>query len=140
MTPKHLIWSSLFCSLAGITLAGEFRLQSPIACEIGEDQPCYVQYYPDTDPGPGVSDFACGGLSYNGHKGTDFALRSLAQLDQDVAVLAAADGTVRGMRDGMPDQIATPETADQIAGKECGNGVVIAHEGGWETQYCHLAL
>ena len=26
-----------------------------------------------------------------------------------------------------------------IAGKECGNGVVLEHEGGWRTQYCHLA-
>ncbi len=26
-----------------------------------------------------------------------------------------------------------------MAGQECGNGVVIAHDGGWETQYCHLA-
>ncbi len=23
--------------------------------------------------------------------------------------------------------------------RECGNGVVIAHAGGWETQYCHMA-
>ena len=26
-----------------------------------------------------------------------------------------------------------------IAGKECGNGVVIEHAGGWRTQYCHMA-
>jgi hypothetical protein len=26
-----------------------------------------------------------------------------------------------------------------IAGKECGNGVLIEHEGGWRTQYCHMA-
>jgi D-3-phosphoglycerate dehydrogenase len=26
----------------------------------------------------------------------------------------------------------------EIAGRECGNGVVIAHEDGWETQYCHM--
>jgi murein DD-endopeptidase MepM/ murein hydrolase activator NlpD len=26
-----------------------------------------------------------------------------------------------------------------IAGKECGNGVLIEHEGGWSTQYCHMA-
>jgi murein DD-endopeptidase MepM/ murein hydrolase activator NlpD len=26
-----------------------------------------------------------------------------------------------------------------IAGKECGNGVLVEHEGGWRTQYCHMA-
>ena len=26
-----------------------------------------------------------------------------------------------------------------IAGKECGNGVMLEHEGGWRTQYCHMA-
>ena len=26
-----------------------------------------------------------------------------------------------------------------VAGKECGNGVVIEHEGDWRSQYCHLA-
>ena len=26
-----------------------------------------------------------------------------------------------------------------IAGKECGNGVLIEHAGGWNTQYCHMA-
>ena len=26
-----------------------------------------------------------------------------------------------------------------IAGEECGNGVLIEHEGGWSTQYCHMA-
>jgi murein DD-endopeptidase MepM/ murein hydrolase activator NlpD len=26
-----------------------------------------------------------------------------------------------------------------IAGKECGNGVMLEHVGGWRTQYCHMA-
>jgi hypothetical protein len=25
-----------------------------------------------------------------------------------------------------------------VAGKECGNGLVIEHAGGWSTQYCHM--
>jgi hypothetical protein len=27
---------------------------------------------------------------------------------------------------------------EAIAGRECGNGIVIDHGNGWETQYCHL--
>jgi len=55
-----------------------------------------------------------------------------------VDVLAAAPGTVRGMRDEMPDMIYSDATADSVEGRECGNGVVISHGDGWETQYCHL--
>jgi hypothetical protein len=28
---------------------------------------------------------------------------------------------------------------DSVKGRECGNGVVLVHPGGWETQYCHMA-
>ena len=30
------------------------------------------------------------------------------------------------------------ENAELLKGRECGNGVVLRHKGGWETQYCHL--
>jgi len=51
-----------------------------------------------------------------------------------VDVLAAAPGTVLALRDGEPDT----GLEGALAGKECGNGVVIGHGGGWQTQYCHL--
>jgi len=54
-------------------------------------------------------------------------------------VVAGAAGTVRNVRDGMRDVAVTDEASrKRIAGRECGNGVVIDHEGDWETQYCHL--
>ena len=124
-------------SLAGPTLAGDFRLAFPVDCVLGDT--CHIQQYPDRDPGDGARDFTCGPLSYDGHDGTDIALATLAALDSGVAVLAAAPGRVRGVRDGMEDRLYSDETRDAVADRDCGNGVVIDHADGWQTQYCHLA-
>jgi murein DD-endopeptidase MepM/ murein hydrolase activator NlpD len=110
--------------------AGAFDLAQPVDCTLG--QTCYIQQFFDRDETVGARDFTCGTLSYDGHDGTDFALPTRAAMAAGVAVLAAAPGTVTGVRDGEPDFVpATP-------GKECGNGVVIDHGQGWQTQYCHL--
>jgi hypothetical protein len=117
--------------------ARELPLALPLACDLGGG--CYIQQYVDRDPGPGVADFTCGPLSYDGHTGTDFALPTLAAMRRGVAVLAAAPGRVVRLRDGMPDAIQGAPGAPDVEGRGCGNGVVIDHGGGWETQYCHLA-
>lgn len=112
--------------------AGDLPLSQPIDCTLGDT--CFIQQFVDTDPGPGARDFTCGPLSYDGHKGTDFGLPSLAAMRAGVDVLAASPGTVIGRRDDMPDT----GWSKAFAGKDCGNGVVIGHGGGWQTQYCHL--
>ena len=127
----------LISSLAATSAAGDIPLALPIDCTLGET--CHIQQTVDHDPTSGASDFACGLLTYDGHKGTDFALPSLAAQSAGVNVIATAPGTVRGVRDGMPDILQITDTAPDVAGKECGNGVVISHGNGWETQYCHLA-
>jgi hypothetical protein len=96
-------------------------------------QNCHIQHLPDRDPGPERRDFACGTLTYDGHDGTDIALPSLAAMEAGVDVLAAADGVVRGARDGMPDIIVSDPAAPPLDGRDCGNGVAITHDGGWET-------
>ena len=53
-------------------------------------------------------------------------------------VIASAAGTIKALRDGVSDIAHTPARASELDGKECENGVVIAHDQGWETQYCHL--
>ncbi len=126
-----------FVSLVATSAAGDIPLALPIDCTLGET--CHIQQTVDHDPTDGASDFACGRLTYDGHKGTDFALPSLAAQIEGVNVVATAPGTVRGVRDGMADILQTGENAPDVTGKECGNGVVVSHGDGWETQYCHLA-
>ena len=109
---------------------------TPVDCILGTD--CYIQQTVDHNPGPGATDFQCGPLTYDGHKGTDFALPSISALRAGVDVLAAAPGVVVGVRDGMEDVRQTGSNAPDVSGRECGNGVVIQHADGWETQYCHL--
>ena len=112
-------------------------LTLPLACHAGVD--CFVQNYVD-HPGAAPRDHRCGSQTYAGHDGTDFRLPTLAILRRGVAVLAAATGTVRALREGVTDRlIATAADHSAVAGRECGNGVVIDHPGGWQSQYCHMA-
>lgn len=127
----------LISSCAMPVMAQDFSLVQPIDCTLGDS--CYIQNYVDTDATDGVAaDFLCGALTYDAHKGTDFALPSLAAMNAGVDVLASSAGVVRGVRNDMRDVIYTPELADEIDGRDCGNGVVVSHGDGWETQYCHM--
>lgn len=134
MIPR--VTPALIFACAGHALAQDISLTSPIDCDL--NTVCYVQQYVDRDPGPDVLDYQCNALANNGHKGTDFALPSLAMMAQGVDVLATAAGVIGGIRDSMPDTGLTADTADSIKGRECGNGVRVEHENGWTSQYCHL--
>ena len=111
-------------------------LAQPIDCRIGPA--CIVQNYVDHDPGTGARDYRCGFLSYDGHKGTDIRVIDAQAYKQGVAVLAAAPGRVRAVRDAMPDVSVRVLGKAAVAGREAGNSVVIEHGEGWETQYAHM--
>lgn len=108
------------------------RFEFPAGCEIGRD--CWFFAYMDHDPSEAYTDHMCGVRTYDSHKGTD-----IAPLDPTapVAVIAAADGVVRGTRDGMDDAIMRVRDESRMSA-QCGNGVRLDHGGGWTSQYCHL--
>ena len=127
--------------LAGATAAGAqddaLVLSLPIDCKIGEI--CFIQQYFDHDPSKSAKDYRCGPMVYDGHDGVDLRVPTMTVQRAGVPVIAAAAGTVRATRDGMADVSVRTAGKEGIAGRECGNAVVIAHAGGWETQYCHMA-
>jgi hypothetical protein len=122
---------------AAPVLAADITFVSPVDCTLGSD--CFVQQLPDMDSGPGTSDPFCGIATYQGHNGLDLRIRSMRDVEAGVFVQAVAAGKVLRVRDGEPDHLMMTE-ADRRAvdNKECGNGVVVRHEGGYETQYCHM--
>lgn len=133
--------SGILLALAALCLlplpAGAIEFGLPAACTIGRD--CFVQQFPDMDPGPGATDPFCGGATYDGHAGLDLRILSLPDIERGVPVVAMAEGTVLRGRDGIADALAIGEAARAaVAGRECGNGVIVAHADGYETQYCHL--
>jgi hypothetical protein len=135
-------WLSLACSfwilwVAQAVFADERPVLSlPLVCK--PHKTCFIQNYVDIDPGRGYRDYACGAATYDGHSGVDFRVLSAEVTKLPVPVLASADGTVKGVRDGVDDVFFKKADAKDVTGRECGNGVILDHGSGWETQYCHM--
>lgn len=144
-TGALLIVVTVFVTMPGPFSADPVRAQRqeamsfdlPASCRLGDN--CWVVNYVDVDPSAAARDFQCQARTYNGHDGIDLAVRDRAVMAQGVPVVAAAPGTVRRVRDSLPDQgISNAKSREAVVGRECGNGVVVEHDEGWETQYCHL--
>lgn len=124
---------------ASVGQSGPPRLELPVACQPGRD--CFVQQYFDHDPAPGDTafrDYRCGPKAYDGHDGTDIRVPTRAAMLRGVQVRAAAAGTVKNIRNTVADHRGMAADIARAKGTECGNGVVLSHLGGYETQYCHM--
>ena len=108
----------------------------PVDCDMAAV--CSIQKYVDHDPSAEREDYACGRLSLDGDTGTDFRVPDYPAMRRGTAVIAAAPGVVKAVRDGMEDVSVHKIGYATLKGRDAGNGVVIDHGSGWETQYSHL--
>lgn len=124
--------------LSGRTVGPDapLRFGMPADCVIGRN--CVIQNYADMAAGAEYTDPLCGSLSYDGHEGTDIRLPSHREMEDGVAVIAAADGTVLRVRDGMPDVNFRLVGREAVTRLGLGNAVVISHRDGYRTAYGHL--
>jgi len=112
--------------LASLTLAASASAQS-----VRYRRPFFggrsVSAYFDHAAG-GCRDWACGGVCYDGHSGTDFPM------PVGTAIAAAAVGTVITSFNGCGNYgyFRNP------CGGRCGNHVVIRHDDGSTSRYCHM--
>lgn len=118
---------------------GGVKFTFPLSCTLGQD--CWSVNYVDVDSAVGMAkDFNCKSKTYDDHKGTDFALGSVAQMKAGVNVLAAVAGKVLRVRDSETDILKTADEIKTIKEntRECGNGILVDHGNGLNTIYCHL--
>jgi murein DD-endopeptidase MepM/ murein hydrolase activator NlpD len=96
-------------------------------------------HYVDLDPGGEPVDFGCGRQTYSNHDGTDFGIADLESMKRGMPVVAVAAGIILRVREGVDDRIIADQTKRASVDKiECGNGIIMDHGNGWQTQYCHL--
>ncbi|NDC58522.1 MAG: M23 family metallopeptidase [Alphaproteobacteria bacterium] len=130
---RRIVLAAAFAGCAAA--AGAAELGPPLACP--PDRACYLQNLPDFDPSSAARDPVCGTRSYDGHDGVDLRVRAAA-MRAGVAVLAPFSGRVLRLRDGEPDALMREKGKEALAGKDCGNGVVMVADDGDEVQMCHL--
>jgi hypothetical protein len=126
----HRLLFSLWSVISILFTQAQPFLQTPI-----EGQPItdwVIVNYVDWEAN-GIKDHQCLTKTYDGHQGTDYTLHSFAQMDTGVNVLAAADGVVTFVQDGLFDR-----EKESVIAKGLGNYVAIAHSNKYYTYYGHL--
>jgi len=101
-----------------LPLAGEMNVDWIISNYVDHDREAYQS-----------TDYNHGNLTYDGHTGTDFLLRDLAQMDEGVSVLAARAGHVIDLYESANDR--------EWIGTE-SNFITVEHADGSVATYQHL--
>lgn len=114
------------------TQAAAIEFLFPVSCQVMGN--CWITNHVDLDDRIGrVQDYMCSDKATDNNQSTHISLAGRAYILKSPPVLAAADGRVIEAIDGYPD------TAAPLRGESfCGNRILIRHDDGWETSYCHL--
>jgi hypothetical protein len=123
------LFLSLAASLAPANASAQpFRY--PVTCGRG----CinWMISYFDHNPSGGISDWACGASTYNGHGGTDWPM------SYGRTIVSAASGTVINSRDGCFDRCTRALINNGTCSNACTNLVNIRHDRGAAAQYLHM--
>jgi len=92
----------------------------------------FIDNYPDHDTSVGIRDPYCGTKTYNGHRATDFFIRSFKTMDSGVYVYAISNGVVFSKGDGEYDR-----NKHMIAGTP-RNYICILYANKYYIYYNHL--
>jgi len=119
----------MFLVASASSRAGAQSYRHPSTCQDG----CMVvSAYRDHG---GRTDWNCGGITYGGHGGTDFATYGgWGAVDEGREVVAVAEGTVVEAHDGEFDRCTTGSCS---GGGGWGNYVAVRHPDGVVTYYAH---
>jgi murein DD-endopeptidase MepM/ murein hydrolase activator NlpD len=104
----------------------------------GAFEPWSVRNFVDQDPDEGVPqvlDFACGGRTYDGHRGVDISLWPFPWREKtrgSVVIVAAAPGQILSKEEGNPDDSCTNP------GQTPRNRVELVHADGTRSIYSHM--
>ncbi|MFN8287676.1 MAG: M23 family metallopeptidase [Chitinophagales bacterium] len=127
---KSVLLSFCFSLIVISANAQQVLFELPLKGITGKDY--WVSNYMDHEASSLVRDAFCGDLSYNGHTGTDFAIRNFAAMDSGVEVYAVTPGVVVDAHDGEFDRNTVWKKG------AIPNRVVIKDADGLVTTYLHL--
>ena len=95
---------------------------------------CIFNYVDEDATSPGIRDYNCGSVTYDGHRGTDIATQPYPFLKMDnnqVNVIAAAPGTIIQKSDGFFDRNCAMNS-------DTANYIIIQHADGSVALYWHM--
>lgn len=126
----------IFLCFASKTALGQ-DMAFPLVCEPGSN--CWIINYPDINGETGTAqDYTCGPGATDGDSFLRIGLNDASAIPLNVYVLAAADGVVKDVTDGVTDRVIASRADLPTGTLNCGNGLVIDHGMGLQTAYCHL--